>query len=48
MFANRVHAGDLVVSLSGIPNGKGHIRIALYDNEGRWSNDVEARKPLKS
>lgn len=47
-FVHGAFAGDLVISLSGIPNGKGHLRIALYNDEGRWGNDVEARKTLRS
>lgn len=46
--AGLANAGDLVLTLTGIASDRGNIRIALYDNEKRWSNDVEARETLES
>lgn len=48
IFASHANAGELVVKLTGIPNGKGHLRIALYDDAERWANDVDTRNTLKS
>ena len=48
LAAGRALGGEFVATFTGIPNGNGHIWIALYNSSANWDHDMEAKDTFKA